>query len=123
MIKRIVLFVITNLAILLALSIALRLLGIDKYIAAGGGLNMGVLLVFAAVIGFGGSLISLALSKWSAKMMVGAHRYAGRRAGAAILVASTIGRAHRCPSCRQRALRAAPGLKCRRRSGDQCNPA
>ena len=73
LIKRIVLFVMTNLAILVVLSIALRLLGIDRYLAAGGGLNVGALLVFAAVIGFGGSLISLALSKWSAKMMVGAQ--------------------------------------------------
>ena len=64
MIKRIVLFVITNLAILVVLSIALRLLGIDRYLAASGGLNMGALLLLAAVIGFGGSLISLALSKW-----------------------------------------------------------
>lgn len=73
MIKRIVLFVITNLAILLVLSIVLRLLGIDRYLAAGGGLNMSALLMFAAVFGFGGSLLSLALSKWSAKMIVGAR--------------------------------------------------
>ncbi|SDY43882.1 protease HtpX [Nitrosomonas sp. Nm58] len=71
--KRILLFIATNLAILLVLSITLRILGIDRILdAEGGGLNYNSLLVFAAVIGFGGSLISLAMSKWSAKHMTGA---------------------------------------------------
>jgi heat shock protein HtpX len=71
--KRILLFIATNLAILLVLSITLRVLGIDRILdAEGGGLNYNSLLVFAAVIGFGGSLISLAMSKWSAKHMTGA---------------------------------------------------
>ena len=68
--KRIVLFLITNLAVLVVLSVAMRLLGIDQYIAAQGGSAWG-LLVFAAVFGFGGAFISLAMSKWSAKRMMG----------------------------------------------------
>jgi heat shock protein HtpX len=71
--KRIVLFLITNLAILFILNITMRILGVDRMLAqSGGGLDLGALLVFAGVIGFGGSLISLALSKWSAKFMTGA---------------------------------------------------
>jgi len=71
--KRIALFLITNLAILVVLSITLRLLGIDSYLARDGGLNLNALLVFAAVFGFGGSFISLAMSKWIAKHATGAH--------------------------------------------------
>ncbi len=71
--KRIFLFVVTNLAILVVLSITLRLLGVDRILdAEGNELNFNALLVFSAVIGFGGSLISLAMSKWSAKHMTGA---------------------------------------------------
>lgn len=73
MMKRIFLFVVTNLAILVVLSITLRLLGVDRILdAEGNELNFNALLVFSAVIGFGGSLISLAMSKWSAKHMTGA---------------------------------------------------
>ncbi len=72
--KRIALFVITNLAIVFMLSIVLHLLGVDRILnAQGTGLNMNALLVSSAVIGFGGSLISLAMSKWSAKRMTGAR--------------------------------------------------
>ena len=70
--KRIFLFVVTNLAILLVLSVTARILGIDRIMGANG-LNMGALLMFAALFGFGGSLISLAMSKWIAKKSVGAH--------------------------------------------------
>ena len=68
--KRILLFLATNLAVVLVLSVVMQLLGIDQYIAAQGGSAYG-LLVFAAVFGFGGALISLAMSKWSAKRMMG----------------------------------------------------
>jgi heat shock protein HtpX len=71
-VKRIVLFLITNLAVLFVLNITMRLLGIDRMLAQSGG-NLGGLLVFAGVIGFGGALISLAMSKWSAKLMTGAQ--------------------------------------------------
>jgi heat shock protein HtpX len=65
--KRIFLFVVTNLAVLLVLSMTARLLGVDRFLTANG-LNLGTLLAFAAVIGFGGSIISLLMSKWMAKM-------------------------------------------------------
>ena len=68
--KRILLFLGTNLAIMLVLSFSVRLLGIQPYLAANG-LNLGALLAFAAVMGFGGALISLAISKWSAKRALG----------------------------------------------------
>lgn len=72
--KRIFLYLLTNIAVLLVLSVTLRLLGVDRILnAQGTGLDFNSLLVFAAVIGFGGSLVSLAMSKWSAKMMVGAQ--------------------------------------------------
>lgn len=69
--KRIFLFLATNLAIMLVLSVTMRLLGVEPYLNANG-LNLGALLVFAGVMGMGGSLISLALSKWMAKKSVGA---------------------------------------------------
>ncbi|HUG22639.1 protease HtpX [Piscinibacter sp.] len=69
--KRTFLFVMTNIAILVVLSIAVRVLGLDRYLTEQG-INYGSLLVFAAVFGMGGAFISLALSKWSAKRMVGA---------------------------------------------------
>lgn len=72
--KRILLFIATNLAILVVLSITLRILGVDRILdEQGGGLNFSALLVFSAVLGFGGSLMSLAMSKWSAKHMTGAQ--------------------------------------------------
>jgi heat shock protein HtpX len=70
--KRISLFLITNLAIVLVLSFTARLLGVDRVLTANG-LNLGGLLVFAALFGFGGSFISLALSKWMAKRATGAR--------------------------------------------------
>ena len=68
--KRILMFLVTNLAVVLVLSVVMRVLGIDQYIAAQGGSAYG-LLVFAAVFGFGGAFISLLMSKWSAKRMMG----------------------------------------------------
>lgn len=70
--KRVFLFVLTNVAILVVLSIAINLLGLDRYLTEQG-LDYGALLVFAAIFGMGGSFISLAISKWSAKRMVGAR--------------------------------------------------
>ena len=70
--KRILLFLATNLAIVVLLGIVLRLLGVESILdESGTGLNLGALLIFAAVFGFGGSFISLAISKWSAKRMMG----------------------------------------------------
>lgn len=68
--KRIVLFLATNLAIVLVLSVSMRLLGAEPYLNANG-LNLNALLIFAAVMGFGGAFISLAISKWMAKKSMG----------------------------------------------------
>ncbi len=67
---RIALFLATNLAIVLVLSLSARLLGLEPYLSAQG-LNLGALLAFAALMGFGGSFLSLALSKWTAKRAMG----------------------------------------------------
>ena len=69
--KRIFYFLVTNLAIVLVLSITMRLLGVEPFLNANG-LNLYSLLIFATVMGFGGAFISLAISKWSAKQMSGA---------------------------------------------------
>jgi heat shock protein HtpX len=72
--KRIFLFLLTNLAVLLVLSIALRLLGVDRILdEQGTGLDYRALLIFSAVFGMGGSFISLLISKWMAKRSTGAH--------------------------------------------------
>jgi heat shock protein HtpX len=68
--KRIVLLVATNLAILLTLSIIARLLGLDTWLASTG-TSFGALLAFAALFGFGGAFISLLISKWIAKRSMG----------------------------------------------------
>jgi heat shock protein HtpX len=68
--KRIFLFLVTNLAVLLVLSVAAHLLGLDTWLAMHGG-SLGGLLVWAAVWGFGGAFISLAMSKWMAKRAMG----------------------------------------------------
>ncbi len=70
--KRIVLFLATNIAVLLVLSVVVSMLGIDRYLAAEG-LNVGMLLVFSLVVGFTGSIISLLVSKPMAKWSTGAH--------------------------------------------------
>jgi heat shock protein HtpX len=69
--KRVFYFLVTNLAIVFVLSITMRLLGVEPFLNANG-LNLSSLLIFAAVMGFGGALISLVISKWSAKQMSGA---------------------------------------------------
>jgi len=71
--KRIFLFILTNLAVLLVINITLRLLGVDRVLDQSGGINFNALLVMSMVIGFSGSIISLLMSKWSAKRMVGAE--------------------------------------------------
>jgi heat shock protein HtpX len=68
--KRILLFLATNLAIVLVLSIVAQLVGLDRWLAAQGQ-SLSALLVFAAFFGFAGSLLSLAMSKWTAKRAMG----------------------------------------------------
>ncbi|MDH5444037.1 MAG: protease HtpX [Gammaproteobacteria bacterium] len=71
--KRIALFLATNIAIIIVLSITLRLLGFERILDEQGvNLNLNSLLMFAAVFGFGGSFLSLMISKWTAKRMTGA---------------------------------------------------
>jgi heat shock protein HtpX len=70
--KRIVLFLATNLAIMLVLSVSASLLGVNHYLTARG-LNLGMLLAFAGLMGFGGAFISLWLSKPIAKWSTGAR--------------------------------------------------
>lgn len=71
--KRIFLFLLTNVAVLVVISITLRLLGVDRVLDESGSINFGSLMVMSAVIGFAGSIVSLFLSKWMAKKSVGAH--------------------------------------------------
>ena len=63
----------TNIAIMVVLSITLRLLGVDSLLAENGSdLNIQALVIFSGVVGFGGAFISLLISKWMAKRMTGA---------------------------------------------------
>jgi heat shock protein HtpX len=71
--KRIGLFLITNLAVMVVIAISFRLLGLDAAMARSGGMDMVSLLVMSAIIGFAGSLVSLAMSKRSALSMTGAR--------------------------------------------------
>ncbi len=68
--KRIFLLVLTNVAVMLVLSIAANLLGLDRYLQAHGE-SLGGLLMVSAFFGFGGAFISLAISKWMAKRAMG----------------------------------------------------
>ena len=70
--KRVFLFVATNIAVLLVLTLVCKLLGVDVYLASTGQ-DFTSLLIFAAVLGFGGAFISLAMSKWIAKRSTGAQ--------------------------------------------------
>jgi len=72
-VKRILLFLLTNIAILVVISITLSILGVDSILMnQGTDLDLRALLIFSAVIGFIGSFMSLAMSKWSAKQWTGA---------------------------------------------------
>jgi len=69
--KRIALFLLTNIAVMLVLGFACAVLGVDRFLTANG-LNLTSLLAFSAIMGFGGSFISLLMSKWMAKRSTGA---------------------------------------------------
>ncbi|WP_191562007.1 protease HtpX [Metabacillus idriensis] len=71
MAKRIFLFILTNILVLTTIGIVLSVLGVDPYANTAGGIDLISLLIFSAVVGFTGSLLSLAMSKWMAKMMMG----------------------------------------------------
>jgi heat shock protein HtpX len=68
--KRIFLFVLTNLAVVVVLGIVASLLGVNRFLTANG-LNLGALMGYALIMGFGGAIISLLMSKWIAKMSSG----------------------------------------------------
>ena len=70
--KRVVLFLATNLAVMLVLGVAASLLGVNRFLTANG-LNLGMLLAYAGLIGFGGAFISLWMSKAMAKWSTGAR--------------------------------------------------
>jgi heat shock protein HtpX len=90
--KRLALFLITNLAVLLLLSFIARVFNLDAALARQG-FSMGGLLVMAATIGFAGSFISLALSKWSAKRFMGVHVIEAPQTAAEAWLVDTV-RAH-----------------------------
>ncbi|MDR1967583.1 MAG: protease HtpX, partial [Burkholderiaceae bacterium] len=69
--KRIFLFIATNLAVMVVITVILRLLGLDRY--GGNGSNLGQLMAFSLVVGFTGAIISLLLSKFMAKQTMGLH--------------------------------------------------
>ena len=71
--QRICLFLLTNIAIMVILSITLRILGVESlFMQNGSDLNINALVIFSGIFGFGGAFISLAISKWMAKRMTGA---------------------------------------------------
>jgi len=71
--QRIFLFLLTNIAIMVILSVTLRILGVESLLAQNGSdLNLNALVIFSGIFGFGGAFISLAISKWMAKRMTGA---------------------------------------------------
>ncbi|RTZ44468.1 protease HtpX [Candidimonas sp. SYP-B2681] len=70
--KRIFLFLLTNVAVMVVLSASMNVLGVGRYLTANG-LDLTQLLIFSALIGFTGSIISLLISKWMAKQSTGAR--------------------------------------------------
>jgi heat shock protein HtpX len=89
--KRVVLFLVTNLAVMVVLSIVTNLLGLNQALAANG-LNLGALLVFSAIIGFGGAFISLLLSKTMARWSTGAQVITSPRNESETWLLSTVKR-------------------------------
>lgn len=87
--RRILYFLMTNLAILIVLGTVIKLLGIEPYLTQQG-LNYESLLVFAAVFGMGGAFISLALSKWTAKRLTRATVITAPRNEAEVWLAQTV---------------------------------
>ncbi|MFH0350873.1 MAG: protease HtpX [Chromatiales bacterium] len=90
---RIVLFLITNLAVMLLLGIIVKVFGVETYLAGQGvGMNLNGLLIMAGVFGMGGSIISLLISKWTAKRMMGLQVIEQPRDGAETWLLDTVTR-------------------------------
>jgi heat shock protein HtpX len=87
--KRIALFLLTNIAVLVVISIIVNVLGLDRFLTAEG-LNLSGLLVFSAVVGFTGSIISLLISKPMAKMSTGARVIDGSEGTTEYWLVSTV---------------------------------
>ena len=87
--KRIALFLLTNVAVLVVISIIVNVLGLDRFLTAEG-LNLSSLLVFSAVVGFTGSIISLLISKPMAKMSTGARVIDGSEGTTEYWLVSTV---------------------------------
>ena len=89
--QRILLFLLTNIAIMVILSITLRILGVESLLVQNGSdLNVNALVIFSGVFGFGGAFISLAISKWMAKTSYSSREdrknycYCGLRTGRSV---------------------------------------
>jgi heat shock protein HtpX len=89
--KRMFLFLATNIAVLVVLSIIINIFGLDRWLTAEG-INYTSLLVFSAVIGFGGAIISLLISKWMAKMSTGARVIDGTEGTTEMWLVQTVQR-------------------------------
>src|SRR3954463_8717760 len=89
--KRIVLFVLTNLAVVVVLGIVTSLLGVNRYLTANG-LNLGSLLVFAFIMGFGGAIIALLISKPIAKWSSGVQVITGTEGADEAWIVNTVRR-------------------------------
>src|SRR5512145_738684 len=87
--KRILLFIGTNIAVILVLSIVVKLFGVDQFLYSNG-INYLSLLIFAGIFGFGGSFISLAISKWMAKRATGAQVIVQPRSDAEIWLTNNV---------------------------------
>jgi heat shock protein HtpX len=89
--KRVFLLIVTNIAVMVVLSIVASLLGVDRYLTQNG-LDLGMLLVFSALLGFGGAFISLLMSKTMAKMSTGAQVITTPRNSTEYWLIETVGR-------------------------------
>ena len=87
--KRVVLLVVTNLAVMVVLSIVVSVLGVDRWLMSNG-IDYLSLLVMSAIFGFGGAFISLLISKWMAKAAVGAHTIDGSEGTTQYWIVSTV---------------------------------
>jgi heat shock protein HtpX len=89
--KRVFLLIVTNIAVMLVLSVVASLLGVDRYLTANG-LNLGSLLAMSAIFGFGGAFISLFMSKWMAKRSTGAQVITTPKNSTEYWLIETVGR-------------------------------
>ena len=89
--KRIALFLLTNIAVLVVLSVVASIFGVDRFLTQEG-LNLQALLIFSAIFGMGGSFISLAMSKWMAKRATGAQVITQPKSSAEMWLLQTVER-------------------------------